>query len=103
MGFEEATPIQQLAIPAIMDGKDLLGCAQTGTGKTAAFLLPVLNRYNVEPHNHTDTLIVGPTRELVQQVDRQLEGFSYFLPGMSSIPIYGGRDGRSMDLSLIHI
>ena len=96
MGFEEATPIQEQAIPAIMAGKDLLGCAQTGTGKTAAFLLPILNRYATEPHKGTDTLIIGPTRELVQQVDRQLEGFSYFTP-LSSIPIYGGRDGRSMD------
>ncbi|WP_020536276.1 DEAD/DEAH box helicase [Lewinella cohaerens] len=96
MGFSEATPIQEQAIPAIMAGKDLLGCAQTGTGKTAAFLLPILNRYTSEPHKGTDTLIIGPTRELVQQVDRQLEGFSYFTP-VSSIPIYGGRDGRSMD------
>ncbi|MEM1217150.1 MAG: DEAD/DEAH box helicase, partial [Bacteroidota bacterium] len=96
MGFQEATPIQAQAIPAIMDGKDLLGCAQTGTGKTAAFLLPILDRYTTNPHGGTDTLIIGPTRELVQQVDRQLEGFSYFTP-VSSIPIYGGRDGRSMD------
>jgi ATP-dependent RNA helicase RhlE len=96
MGFEEATPIQEQAIPAIMSGRDLLGCAQTGTGKTAAFLLPILNRYTTEPHTGTDTLIIGPTRELVQQVDRQLEGFSYFTP-VSSIPIYGGRDGQSMD------
>lgn len=96
MGFEEATPIQEQAIPAIMDGKDLLGCAQTGTGKTAAFLLPILDRYTADPHPGVDTLIIGPTRELVQQVDRQLEGFSYFTP-VSSIPIYGGRDGRSMD------
>lgn len=96
MGFYEATPIQEQAIPAIMAGKDLLGCAQTGTGKTAAFLLPILDRYTSEPHKGIDTLIIGPTRELVQQVDRQLEGFSYFTP-VSSIPIYGGRDGRSMD------
>ena len=80
MGFEEATPIQVQAIPAIMEGKDVLGCAQTGTGKTAAFLLPILNRYTEEPHDGVDTLIIGPTRELVQQVDRQLEGFSYFTP-----------------------
>ena len=96
MGFEEATPIQELAIPAIMDGKDVLGCAQTGTGKTAAFLLPILNRFTAEPHKGTDTLIIGPTRELIMQVDQQLEGFSYFTP-VSSIPIYGGRDGRSME------
>ncbi|MEL7219903.1 MAG: DEAD/DEAH box helicase, partial [Bacteroidota bacterium] len=96
MGFEEATPIQAQAIPAIMGGSDLLGCAQTGTGKTAAFLLPILDRYTTNPHGGVDTLIIGPTRELVQQVDRQLEGFSYFTP-VSSIPIYGGRDGRSMD------
>lgn len=95
MGFKEATPIQALAIPAIMKGEDLLGCAQTGTGKTAAFLLPILDKYTTTPHSGTDTLIVGPTRELVQQVDRELEGFSYFTP-VSSIPIYGGRDGHSM-------
>lgn len=95
MGFVEATPIQEQAIPAIMDGRDLLGVAQTGTGKTAAFLLPILDRYTTSPHNGTDTLIIGPTRELVQQVDRELEGFSYFTP-VSSIPIYGGRDGQSM-------
>ncbi|MEZ4985917.1 MAG: DEAD/DEAH box helicase [Saprospiraceae bacterium] len=96
MGFKEATPIQQQAIPAIMEGRDLLGCAQTGTGKTAAFLLPIINRYTEDPHDGIDTLIIGPTRELVQQVDQQLEGFSYFTP-VSSIPIYGGRDGHSMD------
>lgn len=95
MGFTEATPIQTLAIPPIMEGRDLLGCAQTGTGKTAAFLLPILDRYTTNPHSGTDTLIIGPTRELVQQVDRELEGFSYFTP-VSSIPIYGGRDGHSM-------
>lgn len=95
MGFVEATPIQAQAIPAILEGKDLLGCAQTGTGKTAAFLLPIINRYIEDPHDGVDTLIIGPTRELVQQVDRQLEGFSYFTP-VSSIPIYGGRDGQSM-------
>ncbi len=95
MGFIEATPIQEQAIPAIMSGRDLLGVAQTGTGKTAAFLLPILDKYTTHPHNGTDTLIIGPTRELIQQVDRELEGFSYFTP-VSSIPIYGGRDGQSM-------
>lgn len=97
MGFKDATPIQEQAIPIIMSGRDLLGCAQTGTGKTAAFLLPILNRYATEPHDGIDTLIIGPTRELVMQVDQQLEGFSYFTR-VSSIPIYGGRDGASMEV-----
>lgn len=97
MRFENATPIQEQAIPAIMEGKDMLACAQTGTGKTAAFLLPVLHRITEEPPAGIDTLIIVPTRELAMQIDRELEGFSYFTP-VSAIPIYGGRDGHSMEL-----
>ena len=96
MGFEKATPVQEQAIPIILDKKDVLACAQTGTGKTAAFLLPVLNRLTEEPHEGIDTLILEPTRELAVQVDQQLEGFSYFTP-VSSIAVYGGRDGQSME------
>lgn len=99
MGFEEATPVQARAIPAIMEGRDILACAQTGTGKTAAFLLPIINRITEDPIEGVDTIILEPTRELAIQVDRQLEGFSYFTP-VSSIPIYGGRDGHSMEMEM---
>ncbi len=97
MRFEEATPIQEQAIPAIMEGRDVLACAQTGTGKTAAFLLPVLHRITESPPSGIDTLIIVPTRELAMQIDQQLEGFSYFTPA-SAVAIYGGRDGHSMEL-----
>lgn len=96
MGFETATPVQTQAIPPIMEGKDVLACAQTGTGKTAAFLLPVLNRLSKDPNEGIDTLIIEPTRELAQQVDQQLEALSYFTD-VSSIAIYGGRDGQAME------
>lgn len=96
MGIETATPIQEQAIPAILSGKDVLACAQTGTGKTAAFLLPILHQLASSQQDHIDTLILEPTRELVVQVDQQLEGFSYFT-GVSAIPVYGGRDGQSME------
>lgn len=99
MGFETATPIQEQAIPEIMNGEDVLAVAQTGTGKTAAFLLPIINRITEEPIDGIDTIILEPTRELAIQVDRQLEGFSYFTP-VSSIPIYGGRDGHSMTMEM---
>ncbi len=97
MRFTEATPIQEQAIPAIMEGRDVLACAQTGTGKTAAFLLPVLHRITISPPEGIDTLIIVPTRELAMQIDQQLEGFSYFTPA-SAVAIYGGRDGHSMEL-----
>ena len=92
MGFEKATPIQDKAIPVIMQGNDLIGCAQTGTGKTAAFILPILNRLVENPGHGTSTLIVVPTRELALQIDQQIHGFAYFSE-ISSIPIYGGGDG----------
>ncbi|HKK76891.1 MAG TPA: DEAD/DEAH box helicase [Saprospiraceae bacterium] len=95
MGFEKATPIQEQAIPFIMEGKDVLACAQTGTGKTAAFLLPIINSISKQEHEGIHTLVIGPTRELVMQVDQQLEAFSYFT-GVSGIPIYGGRGGQEM-------
>lgn len=99
MGFENATPIQELAIPAILEHKDVLACAQTGTGKTAAFLLPILHRLTEDPIQGIDTIILEPTRELAIQVDQQLEGFSYFTP-VSSVAIYGGRDGHSMEMEM---
>lgn len=94
MGFVNATPIQEQAVPLILDGKDLIACAQTGTGKTAAFLLPVLNRLTKEPSDYTDTLIVVPTRELAIQIDTALQGLTYF-SGISSMAIYGGNDGAA--------
>ncbi|MDF2158020.1 DEAD/DEAH box helicase [Algoriphagus sp. CAU 1675] len=92
MGFEKPTPIQEKAIPVLLEGKDLIACAQTGTGKTAAFILPVLNKISKAGTNRLNTLILAPTRELAIQIDQQIQGFAYFL-GISSIPIYGGGDG----------
>ncbi len=94
MGYEEATPIQEKAIPAIMKGKDLIACAQTGTGKTAAFILPILHLIARDKgHKGTKALIVCPTRELALQIEKQIQGFAYFL-GIHSIAIYGGGDGK---------
>ncbi len=96
MGYSKPTPIQELAIPAILEKKDMIACAQTGTGKTAAYVLPILNNI-VKADKHTlNTVIIAPTRELAQQIDQQIEGFSYFL-GVSSISIYGGGDGATWD------
>lgn len=94
MGFEKPTPIQEAAIPLILDNKDIIGCAQTGTGKTAAFLLPLMHKIaaNEITDEHINTMIICPTRELAVQIDQQLEGLSYF-SGITSIPIYGGGDG----------
>ncbi|WP_339754901.1 DEAD/DEAH box helicase [Algoriphagus aquimarinus] len=92
MGFEKPTPIQEKAIPVIMENKDLIACAQTGTGKTAAFILPILNKISKNGTSTLNTLILAPTRELAIQIDQQIQGFAYFL-GISSIPIYGGGDG----------
>lgn len=96
IGFETATPIQEMAIPVIMEGNDLIGSAQTGTGKTAAFLLPVLNELLDEHEHITSTLIIVPTRELAIQIDQQIQGFTYFTE-VQSIPIYGGGDGLSWE------
>jgi superfamily II DNA/RNA helicase len=96
MGFDKPTPIQELAIPIILEGHDLIACAQTGTGKTAAFVLPILDRISRSDHSHLNTLIIAPTRELAQQIDQQIEGFSYFT-NASSIPIYGGGDGMAWE------
>lgn len=94
MRFDECTPIQEQAIPLILEGKDLIAVAQTGTGKTAAFLLPVLNKLSEgkHPEDAINCVIMSPTRELAQQIDQQMEGFSYFMPA-SSVAVYGGNDG----------
>ena len=92
MRFESPTPIQEMAIPLILQNKDLIACAQTGTGKTAAFVLPILNKIAIENTTTTNTLIVVPTRELAIQIDQAIQGFSYFTSA-SSIAIYGGGDG----------
>lgn len=97
MNFEEATPVQEKAIPQILDGKDLIACAQTGTGKTAAFILPVLNYMAENNSKGNNALIVVPTRELALQIDQEIQGFAYFL-GISSLPLYGGGDGSNFDL-----
>ena len=95
LGFMQATPIQEQAIPVIMEGRDLIGCAQTGTGKTAAFLLPIIQKIITVPHDDViKALVIVPTRELANQIDQQMEGLSYFTP-VSSIPVYGGTDGAS--------
>lgn len=94
MNFDECTPIQEQTIPVILEGRDLIACAQTGTGKTAAYLLPVIDRLagGGYPDDAINCVVISPTRELAQQIDRQMEGFSYFLP-VSSVPVYGGTDG----------
>jgi superfamily II DNA/RNA helicase len=96
MGFKEATPIQEKAIPIIQSGKDLIGCAQTGTGKTAAFLLPILNKLCEERGKGINTVIIVPTRELAIQIDQQIQGLAYFA-GIESLAVYGGGDGIGFD------
>ncbi len=96
MGFEEATPIQEQAIPAILEHRDLIASAQTGTGKTAAFILPVLNELANDTRHDTKVLVIVPTRELALQIDQQIQGFSYFTP-VESIAIYGGGSGSEWD------
>lgn len=94
MRFSDCTPVQEQAIPPALEGRDLIAVAQTGTGKTAAYLLPVLDRLSdgSYPEDAINAIVMSPTRELAMQIDRQLEGFGYFL-GTSSLPIYGGTDG----------
>lgn len=94
MGYLTPTPIQEQAIPAILEGKDLIGSAQTGTGKTAAFLLPLLQKIISFPQpDRTQAVVIVPTRELAMQIDQQMEAFSYFTP-VGSIAVYGGGDGQ---------
>jgi superfamily II DNA/RNA helicase len=96
MGFRETTPIQEKAIPVILSGRDLIACAQTGTGKTAAFLLPIMNHISEKRPSHTHTLILVPTRELAIQIDQQIQGLAYTL-NITSIAVYGGGDGSGWD------
>ncbi len=97
MGFETATPIQEQAIPVILENRDMIACAQTGTGKTGAFVLPIINKLLYKKEPATDTLIIVPTRELAVQIDEQIQGFSYFV-SVSSIAVYGGGDGKDWDM-----
>lgn len=106
MRFEEMTPIQERCIPEILDGHDILGVAQTGTGKTAAYLLPILSMLDdgyadfpdgrsVDfPKDAINCIIMAPTRELAQQIDRAMQGFSYYLSNVGSVAVYGGNDGN---------
>lgn len=96
MGYEDASPIQEKAIPVAISGRDLIAVAQTGTGKTAAFTLPILNNIIKNKIKGTSTLIITPTRELAMQIDKQIQGFSYFL-GINSIAIYGGGDAKEWE------
>ena len=97
MGFKNATPIQEKTIPIILEGNDLIACAQTGTGKTAAFVLPILSILSKKNQdNKVKVLIITPTRELAKQIDMQIEGFSYFT-NTSSYPIYGGGTGPEFE------
>ena len=105
MHFDDCTPIQEQCIPLILDGRDVIGIAQTGTGKTAAYLLPILSmlddgqaefpdgREVSFPHDSVNCIVMSPTRELAQQIDQAMQGFSYYMPAVSSVAIYGGNDG----------
>jgi superfamily II DNA/RNA helicase len=97
MGFENATPIQEFAIPKILENKDIIACAQTGTGKTAAFILPILNKLVGKEDSSIDTLIVVPTRELAVQIEQEIQGLSYFV-SVGSAAIYGGGDGKDWEI-----
>lgn len=99
MHFEECTPVQENCIPEILKGRDVLGVAQTGTGKTAAYLLPILSKLysGGYPKDSINCVIMSPTRELAQQIDQAFQGFGYYLNGVSSVPVYGGNDGNRFD------
>lgn len=96
MRFQTATPVQSQTIPLIMDGRDVIACAQTGTGKTAAYLLPIINRLISTDHSGINTIVLVPTRELAIQIDQQMEGFGYFVP-VCSTAIYGGNNSSEWD------
>jgi len=102
MHFEDMTPIQERCIPKILDGNDLLGVAQTGTGKTAAYLLPILSMLDDGgyPKDAINCVIMSPTRELAQQIDQAMQGFGYYLDGISSVAVYGGNDGGRYEQEL---
>ena len=99
MNFKAATPVQAETIPVILQKRDVIACAQTGTGKTAAFILPLLHNLQAEPHaeDKVNAIIMAPTRELAQQIDQQMEGFSYFT-SFSSVAVYGGNDSQAWDV-----
>ena len=99
MGWTSCTPIQEKCIPEIIKGKDVLGIAQTGTGKTAAYLLPILSMLDEEdfPEESINCIIMSPTRELAQQIDQAMQGFSYYMDSVSSVAVYGGNDGSRYD------
>ena len=99
MRFDECTPVQENCISPILDKRDVLGVAQTGTGKTAAYLLPILSRLadGGFPKDAVNCIIMSPTRELAQQIDQAMQGFSYYLPDVSSVAVYGGNDGNRYD------
>lgn len=102
MRFDDMTPIQEKCIPEILDGYDVLGVAQTGTGKTAAYLLPILSMLDDGdyPKDAINCVIMSPTRELAQQIDQAMQGFGYYLDGVSSVAVYGGNDGGRYDQEL---
>ena len=99
MRFDTCTPVQEHCIPKILEGRDILGVAQTGTGKTAAYLLPILSMLDDGgyPHDAINCIIMSPTRELAQQIDQAMQGFGYYLDSVSSLAIYGGNDGNRYD------
>ena len=102
MNFTTCTPIQEKCIPAILDRKDVLGVAQTGTGKTAAYLLPILSILDDGgfPQDAINCVIMSPTRELAQQIDQAMQGFSYYMPSINSVAVYGGNDGNRYNQEL---
>lgn len=102
MRFEDCTPIQEKCIPEILAGRDVLGVAQTGTGKTAAYLLPILSKLADGGYadDKINCVIMSPTRELAQQIDQAMQGFAYYLDGVSSVAVYGGNDGNRYDQEL---
>lgn len=99
MNFEDCTPVQEKCIPEILKGRDLMGVAQTGTGKTAAYLLPILSMIDEGnyPKSSVNCVIMSPTRELAQQIDQAMQGFAYHLDTVSSVAVYGGNDGNRYD------
>lgn len=99
MHFDECTPIQEKCIPEILAGHDVMGVAQTGTGKTAAYLLPILSKLDTGhyPDDAINCIVMSPTRELAQQIDQAMQGFAYYCDGVSSVAVYGGNDGNRYD------
>jgi superfamily II DNA/RNA helicase len=99
MHFDECTPVQEKTIPVILEGRDVISCAQTGTGKTAAYILPLLTNLAYDHHDESklNAIIMAPTRELAQQIDQQMEGFGFYVP-FSSVPVYGGNDGGAWSI-----